>query len=110
MKIYGIQLNIVWENKAANHAKVRSLLTKASPARGSLVVLPEMFSTGFSMNVAGVVETEARETEVFLSRTAQEFGVYLLGGVATAAEGGRGRNQSVTFGPDGQELARYTKL
>ncbi|HEY2952096.1 MAG TPA: carbon-nitrogen family hydrolase [Verrucomicrobiae bacterium] len=110
MKIYGIQLDSVWENKAANHAKVRSLLAKASPDRGSLVVLPEMFSTGFSMNVPGIAEGEKRESEIFLSRTAQELGVVMLGGVVTTSPGGRGLNQSVIFSPDGKELARYTKM
>ena len=28
MKIYCVQLEIEWENKAANHEKVRKLLTK----------------------------------------------------------------------------------
>lgn len=110
MNIYGIQLDILWENKAANHAKVRSLLTKVAPVRGSLVVLPEMFSTGFSMNVAGIAEGEKRETEVFLSRTAQEFGVFMLGGVVTATAEGQGLNQSVIFAPDGKEVARYSKM
>jgi predicted amidohydrolase len=110
MNIYGIQLDSIWENKAANHAKVRSLLAKASPARGSLVVLPEMFSTGFSMNVPAVTEGKARESELFLSRTAQELGVFMLGGVVTTTPSGRGLNQSVIFAPDGRELARYSKM
>src|ERR1051325_287481 len=110
MKIYGIQLDSIWENKAANHAKVRSLLAKASPDRGSLVVLPEMFSTGFSMNVPAVTEGKARESELFLSRTAHELGVFMLGGVVTMTSSGRGLNQSVIFAPDGKELARYSKM
>ena len=49
--IFLIQLDIVWEDKAANFDRVRSLLAAAPPSPGSLVVLPEMFATGFSMNL-----------------------------------------------------------
>lgn len=110
MKIHCVQLDIAWENKPANHARVKSLLAQAVPAPGSLVVLPELFSTGFTMNVAGLAEDSAKESETFLSTTAKEYGVFLLGGVMNRDAAGRGLNQSVTFGPDGREVARYTKM
>jgi len=56
MKILCCQLDITWEDKPANFAKVRSLLAAAVPPPGSLVLLPEMFATGFSMNVAKIRE------------------------------------------------------
>ena len=62
MQLIGIQLDIVWEDKAANFAKVRELAAAARPEPGALLVLPEMFSTGFSMNVDGIHESPARET------------------------------------------------
>ena len=110
MNVYGCQLDIVWENKPANHAKVRELLDAAAPGRGSLVVLPEMFSTGFSMNVPAVSDSPARETLEFLARTAADYGIYLAGGVVTAGAGGKGRNECAVFSPAGEEVARYCKL
>ena len=62
MRVYGCQMDIAWEDKDANFQTVRRLLDAVSPEPGSLVALPEMFSTGFSMNVAGIAETEAEET------------------------------------------------
>ena len=56
MNVIALQYDIAWENKAANFAKVHKLLTEALPARDSLVVLPEMFATGFSMNVDAIAE------------------------------------------------------
>ena len=110
MRVYGVQIDIVWEDKAANHAKVRALLERANPQSRSLIVLPEMFSTGFSMNVAEIAEGEARETETFLSAIAAAYGVYLLGGVVTAGADGRGRNEAVLYGIDGGEIMRYSKI
>ena len=51
MKIACVQFDIAWENPHANYGDVRSLLGAASLPPGSLALLPEMFSTGFSMNV-----------------------------------------------------------
>src|SRR5689334_24166275 len=110
MKIIGLQLDTVWENKAANHAKALALLDAARPPAGSLVVLGEMFATGFSMNVAGIHDSDSRETQDFLSHTAAEHYVFLLGGVVTKDAGGLGRNESVIYSPEGVEVARYCKL
>jgi len=110
MQIIGIQIDSAWENKAASHDKVLSLLDRAKPPAGALVVLPEMFATGFSMNVASIHD-EARETQDFLSRTAAQRGVYLMGGVVTKDETtGRGRNEAVVYSPEGGEVARYCKM
>ncbi len=109
MKIFCCQLDIVWEAKRANQAKVASLLSAGGVPQGSLVLLPEMFSTGYSMNVAAIAEGESRETETFLANTAREFGLCLLGGVVNAAPDGRGRNEAVVFSPEGREIARYGK-
>src|SRR5262249_15356045 len=110
MQIIGLQLDSVWENKAANHDKVLSLLDKAKPSAGALVVLPEMFATGFSMNVAAIND-ESRESQDSLSRTAAERNIYLMGGVVMKDETtGRGRNEAVVYSPEGEEVARYCKL
>jgi len=110
MYVAGVQLDIVWENKEANHAKARSLLAAAKLPKGALVALPEMFATGFSMNVAEIAQTDRRETETFLASVAEEFGIFVCGGVVIRRPDGRGLNQSVTFAPDGMLLARYSKI
>jgi predicted amidohydrolase len=110
MDVAGVQLDIAWEDKKANHSKVRALVAAAKLPKGALLVLPEMFATGFSMNVAGIAESEGGETESFLAGLAKEHGIFVTGGVVTRATDGRGFNQSVTFGPDGTRLARYSKI
>ena len=103
------QLDILWENKPANFAKVRQLAEANPPPRGSLVVLPEMFATGFSCNVAATRQDAARETEEFLQTLARDFGCCVIGGVITVGDDGRARNEAVAFGPDGM-LARFAKI
>jgi omega-amidase len=110
MKIIGCQLDIKWEEKEANHEHVRELLQQASPASDSLIVLPEMFATGFSMNVGKIAEEEDRPTQDFLSKIAAEHQSFVLGGVVIRSKDGRGLNQAVVYTPSGGELARYSKL
>ena len=110
MRLIACQFDIAWEDKPANFDRVRRALDRSDVTPGALVVLPEMFATGFSMNVPVVAESAARETEAFLSRVAAELEVHVLAGLVTAGSDGRGRNEAVAFGPDGAELARYSKL
>lgn len=110
MKIIGCQLDIQWEEKEANHANVQKLLEKAAPSRDSLIVLPEMFATGFSMNVGTITDDRDRTTQKFLARLAAGYKAFVLAGVVTRCEDGRGLNQAVIYKPTGRELARYSKL
>ncbi len=108
MHIACCQMNIRWENKPANFARAHDLIAAAAPAPGSLLLLPEMFATGFSMNVPTIAE--CGETVDFLARTAAKFGIFLMGGLVTTAPDGRGRNEAVIFTPEGRELSRYQKM
>lgn len=110
MKLIACQTDIHWEDKSANQDRVRRLLAGASPDPGALVVLPEMFATGFSMKVARVTEGEERPTERFLADLAREFGVYLAGGLVNRNPDGRGLNQCLVVDPEGREIARYSKM
>ena len=112
MKVFGCQLDIVWENKPANFARVQEIIASAKPPPGSLVVLPEMFATGFTMNVSGNAEPaigKSAGTAAFLAGVARDFRIFLMGGLVSAADKGRGRNQAVVFSPEGKEIARYSK-
>jgi omega-amidase len=110
MKLIGIQLNIVWEDKRATFDRARRLIESTRPEPGVLLVFPEMFSTGFSMNVAGIHEGDDRPAEAFLQLLAREYGVYVLGGVVNRGSDGRGLNQAIAFSPQGDELIRYDKM
>lgn len=110
MKLYCCQSDITWENKNANYSRVQKLLGATRPERGSLVLLPEMFATGFSMNVPAIHEGPRAETERFIEQLARDFGVFVIGGVVTTAPDGRGYNQALVAGPNGAALARYSKM
>jgi len=86
------------------------MFATANFPKGSLVVLPEMFACGFSMNVSAIAEGKAQESERFLRAAAEKLGIYLMAGIVGDGDHGRGRNQAVVFDPRGNEIARYTKI
>jgi len=110
MQVVGCQLDIAWEDRDANHACLRDMLAVSPPRAGGVVVLPEMFASGFSMDVAKISENNGSPTQRFLSELAKEHQVYIVGGVVTQAPDGRGQNQAVVLAPDGSEIARYHKI
>lgn len=55
LDIYFIQTNLAWENSNANLNRLNWIIQQAH--EGSLVVLPEMFATGFTMNPQQFAQT-----------------------------------------------------
>jgi predicted amidohydrolase len=110
MKIIGLQTDIVWENKEANFENAQHTLLASSVQKGDLVVLPEMFATGFSMNTAITAEPYGGKTEQFLSRLAKQHEVFLIAGTAMQARQSLPRNKALILGPDGALLGFYAKM
>lgn len=110
MDVVAVQLDSIWQDKVANHQRVRELLASSEVPEGALIVLPEMFDTGFSMNVEKTAQSEARESEQFLRELAETHQCAVLGGVVSEAHDGKAANLSVAFAPDGSELVRYRKM
>ena len=111
MHIVAIQFDIAWEDRAANHAKVAAMLEREPPPRQSVIVLPEMFASGFSMNVARTAQDEARADERFVAELCRRFGAWCVAGVVSrGASPVMGRNEAVAFDPQGRLVARYCKM
>lgn len=73
-----IQYDIVWENKKANLDYVKCKI-KDLAGKTDLVILPEMFSTGFSMNSHNLAETNNGETISCLKNWAKQFDLAICG-------------------------------
>jgi omega-amidase len=110
MRIFCCQFDIIWENKRANFEKVATTLANAILPADSLVILPEMCFTGFSMDVPRIAEGEPARTEEFLAALAKRYRVYLVSGLVTQTRDGLGRNEAVLINPTGRVEGRYQKL
>lgn len=111
MWVHGCQLDIAWEDKQANFTKARDLIAGAGAGAepGCLIVLPEMFATGFSMDTSKIAEGASGETAGFLSELASERQCTAVGGVVSAGQG-RFFNEALVVSASEDELARYRKM
>ena len=73
-----IQTNLYWEDKNANLQMLEEKI-KGIKERTEVVVLPEMFSTGFSMKPEVLAETMDGETVAWMKRIAAEKKIILTG-------------------------------
>lgn len=74
------QYDIQWEDKRANLNKIKEILFSVR-GKTDLVVLPEMCTTGFSMNVSGLAENENEETILSLKKWASELDLAIAGSI-----------------------------
>lgn len=101
-----IQTELAWHDPAANRAHFQELLQQAQCA--DLIVLPEMFSTGFSMDSAALAEPEDGPTSQWLLEQAQALQAVVTGSLIIQAADGSYRNRLLWARPDGS-LAHYDK-
>ena len=101
-----IQTTLAWQDPAANRAHFAALLQQARGA--DLIVLPEMFSTGFSMDSATLAEPEDGPSTQWLCEQAQQIGAVITGSLIIQAADGSYRNRLLWARPDGS-VAHYDK-
>lgn len=110
MRVAAIQHDIVWEDPEANFAHLAPRIAGAAGAGARLVVLTEMYSTGFSMRTDRTAEPVDGPSTRFLVEQAREHGVWLCGSLPERRDGmERPYNCLVLAGPDGS-TARYAKI
>ena len=109
VKVAIVQHDIVWEDAAATCAHVRPLIARAAGQGARLIVLPEMFATGFSMRPERIAEPEGGPAERFLLAQAAEHGAHLIASIAQRGADGAYRNNAFIAAPDGT-VRRYAKI
>src|SRR5829696_3965206 len=85
LTITGIQTALYWENKQANLNMLEQKI-KSISQQTEIVVLPEMFSTGFSMQPEKLAETMEGETVNWMKMIAAEKKIILTGSVIIKEE------------------------
>jgi omega-amidase len=106
LRVTLVQRPLAWEDPAANLAAFDAALDPLAGAT-DLVVLPEMFTTGFSMDTAGHCEDESGPGVQWLQHSARRLDAAVVGSVMTRA-GGRSVNRAWFALPDGR-LFHYDK-
>jgi predicted amidohydrolase len=115
LKVYLVQFDSAKGHKSENLDRAKKIILEAKPIAGSLVLLPEMFATGyvptdlgdaaedFSTNAAG-------ETARTLSEIANETNCTIMGAGITRANHGFYNHVSIYKPNEAQEFCGYNKM
>lgn len=106
LKITIVQTNIHWENKNEN-MEMFSHIIRDMTQHTDLVILPEMFSTGFSMQPALLYEHINGPTVRWMSEIAREHNAVVTGSIIIS-EKNKFLNRLIWMPPDGN-LKYYDK-
>lgn len=111
MKITIMQWDIVWASPEQNRKRLDEAIARLEPC--DLMVLPEMFSTGFATHPEGIAEDEPCQTLEWMRHKAAERDCAIAGSVALrvpgqGAETESFRNRFFFVKPDGS-VAYYDK-
>ncbi len=110
MRIAAIQHDTRWDDRAANFEHLAPMVAGAADLGARLVLLTEMFSTGFSVG-GQIAEPEDGPSAQFLRDQAREHGLWIGGSCPEVPPGDDPRpyNSFVLAAPDGT-LHRYRKI
>jgi len=78
LRVTPLQTDIIWEDKQENLRRLQTIL-KQLRGKTEILILPETFSTGFSMNSCGLAEPVAGETITTLRQWASEYQIAIAG-------------------------------
>lgn len=81
-----IQCELFWENPEDNRRQIQQRI-EALSLPTDLIVLPEMFTTGFSMNAIKNAEHPGGTTEQWLQSLAQTYDCAIAGSIAVQVDG-----------------------
>jgi predicted amidohydrolase len=110
VKIGLVQHDIVWEDAAANLARLAPMVEQAAVEGARLVVLAEMCMTGFSMATEKIAEAPGGASTRFLVEQAVAHDVWVCGSLPIRVDGeDRPFNRFVLAAPDGTEH-HYDKI
>ncbi|HWL42118.1 MAG TPA: nitrilase-related carbon-nitrogen hydrolase [Ilumatobacter sp.] len=115
LRVAAIQHDIVWNDPAANFARLAPTIAGAAAQGAGLVVLTETFSTGFGFSETGFsAEPEGGPSSQFLADQARAHGIWVGGSCPEVVPGApaddqRPSNTFVLAGPDGTQH-RYRKI
>lgn len=109
LRITAVQTSLVWEDRKANLEHIGAHINSITEPT-DLVVLPEMFTTGFSMEPERIAEpfhTRNMETLNTMREWAKKLDAVITGSVSVE-DGGRYYNRLLWVRPDGS-FSQYDK-
>ncbi len=112
MRVSCIQLEMQFCNAKFNYAHAESLIRQAvKNEKSDVVVLPEMWSTGYypKNNLESFCETAGDKIKSSFASLAKELSVNIVGGSVANIKNGKIYNTAYIFNRDGETVGEYDK-
>ncbi|MGB0981726.1 MAG: amidohydrolase [Winogradskyella sp.] len=106
LKVAIIQTNLIWENPKENRRLLNDKINAITKPI-DLIILPELFTTGYTMNALAMAEPMSGETINWLKNKAKEKQAALIGSLIIS-ENNHFYNRLVCVEPSG-EITTYNK-
>jgi omega-amidase len=105
------QFDLELGEPAVNLQKADDLAAAASRCGSNLLLLPELWSTGYDLNRAAEFASAPGEgMHAAMADLARRYRLHVCGSVLTRLPSGKIGNTAALFDPQGTMLAQYTKL
>ena len=102
-----VQCRLAWENAEANHKHLEALLSDIKKGSAHLIILPEMFASGFTMNAGQVAEEMSGISAGWMRSMAKKKNAVITGSLVIR-EGRRYYNRLLWVTPSG-DITWYDK-
>jgi len=110
MRIACVQINIAFGNPKGNFKKVEEKIRKAAMLNAEIVVLPEMWNTGYDLtNLEKIADVNGEETKNLLIRLAKELHIHIIGGSVSTKKDNHFFNTMYVVNNIGEIIAGYDK-
>jgi omega-amidase len=110
-KIACLQMDITFGDKTKNYGTANSLIERASAENPDVIVLPELWTTGYDLtNLKDIADEDAREASAYFTDLAKKHHAHIVGGsVANKTKTGI-ENTMLVFDKTGKQAGTYSKL
>ncbi|WP_159255632.1 carbon-nitrogen family hydrolase [Lactiplantibacillus pentosus] len=111
MRVALAQLDIQFGDPDANYQQVEVAIQRAAEQTVDVIVLPEMWNTGYALTRLNVVaDDDGQRTRQLLSKLARQFRVNIVGGSVVVARDGHYYNEMLVIDRHGQLVSQYDKV
>jgi predicted amidohydrolase len=111
LRIAILQMDIAFGDPVANRATAREWIARAMEQETDLIVLPEMWNTGYSLtNITEIADRAGAETIELMSALAKQYNVNILAGSVADLRDGDVYNTTYLFNRQGDVVGDYSKI
>jgi predicted amidohydrolase len=112
MNLIALQWDLIRLDPQANIEKAGKLLESVRPEQGDIVILPELWPTGYGKieELRSLIDRYGRSWHSFLKECAVTYGIYMAGGSVPEIQRDDVFNRLHILNPGGENIGSYDKL